>query len=105
MGHSVARLQKASSLAVDALVEIVKDKEKPSSVRVMSARSILDFSNKGGAIEENILSLEKLLRHGTSYRRQSALHSRLSNLYQSSRFSFYLSHSIEKVLEMECLRH
>jgi len=60
----VSRLQKASSLAVDALVEIVQDKEKPSSVRVMSARSILDFSNKGVEIEtleENIMSLEKLL--------------------------------------------
>jgi len=64
VGHSVTRLQKASSLAVDALVEIVKDKEKPSSVRVMSARSILDFSNKGvevETLEESILSLEKLL--------------------------------------------
>ncbi len=31
VGHSVTRLQKASSLAVDALVEIVQDKEKLSS--------------------------------------------------------------------------
>ncbi len=64
MGHSVARLQKASSLAVDALAEIVKDREKPSSVRVMSAMPVLDFSNKGVEIEtleESILSLEKLL--------------------------------------------
>lgn len=64
VGHAVTRLQKASSLAVDALVEIVQDKDKPSSVRVMSARSILDFSNKGVEIEtleESILSLEKLL--------------------------------------------
>ena len=38
VGHAVTRLQKASSLAVDALVEIVQDKEKPSSVRVMSAQ-------------------------------------------------------------------
>ena len=56
--------QKSSSLTVDALVEIVKDKEKPSSVRVMSARSILDFSNKGVEIEtleKSIMSLEKLL--------------------------------------------
>ena len=51
-------------MAVDALVEIVQDKEKPSSVRVMSSRSILDFSNKDVEIEtleESILSLEKLL--------------------------------------------
>jgi transposase-like protein len=64
VGHSVTRLQKASSLAVDALVEIVQDKDKPSSVRVMSARSILDFSNKGIEVEhleESILSLERLL--------------------------------------------
>ncbi len=65
LGHSITRLQKASSLAVDALVEIVKDKEKPSSVRVMSARSILDFSNKGVEIEtleESILNLEKIIK-------------------------------------------
>lgn len=65
MGHSITRLQKASSLAVDALVEIVKDKEKPSSVRVMSARSILDFSNKGveiESLEESILNLEKIIK-------------------------------------------
>ena len=65
LGHSITRLQKASSLAVDALAEIVKDKEKPSSVRVMSARSILDFSNKGVEIEtleESILNLEKIIK-------------------------------------------
>ncbi len=65
LGHSITRLQKVSSLAVDALVEIVKDKEKPSSVRVMSARSILDFSNKGVEIEtleESILNLEKIIK-------------------------------------------
>jgi len=64
VGHSVTRLQKASSLAVDALVEIVQDKEKPASCRIMASRSILDFSNKGVEIEtleENIMSLEKLL--------------------------------------------
>ena len=40
-------------------------KEKPSSVRVMSARSILDFSNKGVEIEtleESILNLEKIIK-------------------------------------------
>lgn len=64
VGHSVTRLQKASSLAVDALVEIVQDKDKPSSVRVMSARSILDFSNKGveyESLQESIQAFEKVL--------------------------------------------
>ena len=64
MSHSTARLQQASSLAVDALVEIVRDREKPSTSRIMAARSILDFSHKGVEIEtleENIMSLERLL--------------------------------------------
>ncbi len=62
--NAVTRLQRASSLAVDTLAEIVQDKTKPSSARVMSARSILDFSNKGVEIEtleESILSLEKVI--------------------------------------------
>ena len=65
LGHSITRLQKASSLAVDALVEIVQDQERPPAVRVMSARSILDFSNKGVEIEtleESILNLEKIIK-------------------------------------------
>ncbi len=65
VGHAITQLQGAAKHAVDALVEIVKDKEKPSSVRVMSARSILDFSAQGVErenIEEKILYLEKRIK-------------------------------------------
>jgi hypothetical protein len=64
VSHSVTRLQQASSLAVDALVEIVQDKDKPSGSRIMSARSILEYSNKGveyESLQESIQELEKLL--------------------------------------------
>lgn len=49
---AVTRLQQASSSAVETLVSIMQDAEKPGSVRLSAARSVLEFAIKAGEMQE-----------------------------------------------------
>jgi transposase-like protein len=52
VSQAIARLQQASSEAVNTLREIVKDKEQPAPARVSAAKAILEFSIKAVEIED-----------------------------------------------------
>lgn len=64
VGHAISRLQNASGEAVDALMEIIRDKEKPPSTRVTAARTILEMAVKGVEIEDieaRVTEIEKVI--------------------------------------------
>ncbi|MDA8139438.1 MAG: hypothetical protein M0036_12375 [Desulfobacteraceae bacterium] len=66
VGHAIARIQNATGLAVDALVEILGDKNSPPSTRVAASRVILEITNKAVEIEElqsRLDRIEGILRH------------------------------------------
>jgi transposase-like protein len=52
VSQAIARLQQASSEAVNTLREIVKDKKQPAPARVSAAKAILEFSIKAVEIED-----------------------------------------------------
>jgi DNA-binding MurR/RpiR family transcriptional regulator len=65
VNHAICRLQHSAGKAVDALAEIMEDKESPSSSRVSAAKTILEISFKAFEIEElerRIAALEKLIK-------------------------------------------
>jgi len=49
---AIGLLQKASGAAVATLVSIMQDGEKPGSVRVSAARSVLDMAFKGMELQD-----------------------------------------------------
>jgi transposase-like protein len=62
--QAIARLQQASSEAVNTLREIVKDKKQPAPARVSAAKAILEFSIKAVELEDmadRIAEIEALL--------------------------------------------
>jgi AcrR family transcriptional regulator len=64
VGQSIARLQQASTEAVNTLREIVKDKGQPAPARVSAAKAILEFSIKAVEIEdmsERLAEVEAIL--------------------------------------------
>jgi transposase-like protein len=52
VSQAIARLQQASSEAVNTLREVVKDKKQPAPARVSAAKAILEFSMKAVEIED-----------------------------------------------------
>lgn len=64
VSQAIGALQKASSEAVEALREIMQDKEAPATARVSAARSILEFAIKGMEIEDILARLEALENEG-----------------------------------------
>jgi len=50
--QAIARLQQASTEAVNTLREIVKDKKHPAPARVSAAKAILEFSIKSVELED-----------------------------------------------------
>jgi transposase-like protein len=64
VSQAIARLQQASSEAVNTLREIVKDKQQPAPARVSAAKAILEFSIKAVEIEdmaERLAQVEAIL--------------------------------------------
>jgi transposase-like protein len=64
VSQAIARLQQASSEAVNTLREIVKDKGQPAPARVSAAKAILEFSIKAVEIEdmaERLAQVEAIL--------------------------------------------
>jgi transposase-like protein len=62
--QAIARLQQASSEAVNTLREIVKDKKQPAPARVSAAKAILEFSMKAVELEDmadRVAQIEALL--------------------------------------------
>jgi transposase-like protein len=62
--QAIARLQQASSEAVNTLREIVKDKGQPAPARVSAAKAILEFSIKSVELEDmadRVAEIEALL--------------------------------------------
>jgi hypothetical protein len=51
-GHSIARLQQASSAAVSVLLKIMVDPNSPASTRVRAADSVLDHAKHATEIED-----------------------------------------------------
>jgi len=49
---AVARLQQASSTAVDALVEVIRSPDAPYSVRVSAAKTVMELAFKGAELED-----------------------------------------------------
>jgi hypothetical protein len=60
VSQAMARLQQASSEAVNTLREIVKDKGQPAPARVSAAKAILEFSIKAVEIEDLAQRVEEL---------------------------------------------
>jgi hypothetical protein len=62
--HAPARLQQASTEAVNTSREIVKDKKQPAPARVSAAKAILEFSMKAVELEgmaDRVAQLEAIL--------------------------------------------
>ena len=57
---TVARLQAASSGAVDTLVDIAEDPTQPGAARVSASRTILDYAVKAIAVEDLATDIEEL---------------------------------------------
>lgn len=57
---AIGLLQKASGAAVTTLVSIMQDEEKPGSVRVSAARSVLDMAFKGIELQDMEVRLAAL---------------------------------------------
>ena len=57
---AIALLQKASGAAVATLVSVMQDAEKPGSVRVSAARSVLDMAFKGMEMQDMEVRLTAL---------------------------------------------
>jgi hypothetical protein len=64
VSQAIGALQRASGEAVEALREIMQDKEAPATARVSAARSILEFAIKGVEIEDILVRLEALENEG-----------------------------------------
>ncbi|MFC1866568.1 hypothetical protein ACFL0H_00285 [Thermodesulfobacteriota bacterium] len=52
VSHAISRLQNATGEAVDALTEILRDKDKPPSTRVTASKAILEFAMKAVELED-----------------------------------------------------
>jgi transposase-like protein len=50
-GQAIARVQSASTKAVDTLLEIMEDREKPASTRVTAAKCLLEMAIKATELE------------------------------------------------------
>jgi AcrR family transcriptional regulator len=59
---TVARLQTASSGAVDTLVEVAEDPNQQGAARVSASRAILDYAVKSVEVESVIARIEALER-------------------------------------------
>ncbi len=58
--HSITRLQKASSAAVDTLEQIMNNEETPPHTRASAARTILEMSFRAIETEDIIARVEQL---------------------------------------------
>lgn len=73
--QAIARLQRASSEAVEVLRAIMTDPEKPSSARVTAARTVLDYALRAVELDNlaaRIEALEGALELGSTSRQGSA---------------------------------
>jgi hypothetical protein len=70
-GQAIARLQQASSAAVDALVMIAGDLDAPAAARVSAASRILEHSAKAIELEDVARRLTELERALTTLREDS----------------------------------
>jgi len=57
---AIARLQQASTEAVNTLKAIAKDKEAPASARVIAAKAIIEYSIKAVEIEDLAQRVDEL---------------------------------------------
>jgi hypothetical protein len=60
VSQSIARLQQASTEAVNTLRSIAKDKTEPASARVSAAKAIIEYSIKAVEIEDLAQRVEEL---------------------------------------------
>jgi hypothetical protein len=60
--HAVARLQRASTIAVTVLVNICLDPKTGSTARVSACRAILEHGSKGTSVDELEGRIEELER-------------------------------------------
>lgn len=60
--QSITRLQQASSVAADTLIEIMNDKKAPASSRVTASRTVFEMAHKAYEIENVTAKLEELER-------------------------------------------
>jgi Tfp pilus assembly protein FimT len=60
MGEAIARLQQASSEAVDTLRDVMGDQEATPASRVTAARAVLELGMRGTEIEVIEARLRKL---------------------------------------------
>lgn len=58
--HGLARLQQASSSAVDVLCQVMKNKRAPAATRVAAARTVLDMAIKAVELEDMSARLDAL---------------------------------------------
>jgi len=62
--HALARLQRATGLAISVLMQVMLDQEAPASPRVAAARAVLDYALRIKEIEEleeRVSRLEEVL--------------------------------------------
>lgn len=63
--HAMARLQGATSEALDTLREVMTDKQSPAAARVTAARTVLDFARthiETAELEARLAALEERTR-------------------------------------------
>jgi len=60
VSQAVGRLQRSMTRAVDALDEIVGDRQAPPYARIVAARAIITQAIKGVEVEDLLLRLEEL---------------------------------------------
>jgi len=65
VSHAISHLQNSVGEAVGALIEVIRDKEKPPSTRVTASKAILEFSMKAVEVEDleaRVENIERLLK-------------------------------------------
>lgn len=62
MDQAISKLQQTSTLAVETLANVMKDKRAPAMARVMAAKTVLELSLKATEIEEVLERVEALER-------------------------------------------
>ena len=65
VSHAISHLQNATGEAVEALIEVIRDKEKPPSTRVTASKVILEFALKAIELEDleaRVNNIEKLIK-------------------------------------------
>lgn len=62
VGQAIARIQQATTQAVDTLYDVMKNKKAPAMARVMASKTVLDVAFKAVEVEDIQARLEALER-------------------------------------------